>query len=71
LASGLIKVILHDAQGSCLFTKKLERGLFVWPPAAAGVVVITPAQLGYRLEGIDWGMPQKSWRPTSAIRIAP
>ncbi|WP_348626957.1 IS66 family insertion sequence element accessory protein TnpB [Rhizobium sp. SEMIA4064] len=25
---GLIKVIWHDGQGACLFTKKLERGRF-------------------------------------------
>ncbi|MGW9950563.1 hypothetical protein J2W92_005925 [Rhizobium leguminosarum] len=24
-------------------------------------MVITPAQLGYLLEGIDWKMPQKTW----------
>jgi len=29
------------------------------------VVAITSAQLGYLLEGIDWRMPQKTWRPTS------
>ncbi|ARM13701.1 IS66 family insertion sequence element accessory protein TnpB [Rhizobium phaseoli] len=46
--------------------KKLERGRFIWPSAADGTVVITPAQLGYLLEGIDWRMPQKTWRPTSA-----
>lgn len=43
----LIKVIWHDGQGACLFTKKLERGRFIWPSAADGTVVITPAQLGY------------------------
>ncbi|MDX0575024.1 IS66 family insertion sequence element accessory protein TnpB, partial [Sinorhizobium medicae] len=64
--AGLIKVIWHDGQGACLFTKKLERGRFIWPSAADGTVVITPAQLGYLLEGIDWRMPQKTWRPTSA-----
>jgi transposase len=26
---GLIKVIWHDGQGACLFTKKLERGRFI------------------------------------------
>lgn len=51
---------------ACLFTKKLERGRFIWPSAADGTVVITPAQLGYLLEGIDWRMPQKTWRPSSA-----
>ncbi|WLS01473.1 IS66 family insertion sequence element accessory protein TnpB [Shinella oryzae] len=65
-SGGLIKVIWHDGQGACLFTKKLERGRFIWPSAADGTVVITPAQLGYLLEGIDWRMPQKTWRPSSA-----
>lgn len=56
---GLIKVIWHGGQGACLFTKKLERGRFIWPSAADGTVVITPAQLGHLLEGIDWRMPQR------------
>ena len=62
----LLKVIWHDGQGACLFTKKLERGRFIWPSIADGTVVITPAQLGYLLEGIDWRMPQKTWRPSAA-----
>jgi len=65
-SGGLIKVIWHDGQGACLFTKKLERGRFIWPSPADGLVVITPAQLGYLLEGIDWRMPQKTWRPSAA-----
>ncbi|MFK3968964.1 IS66 family insertion sequence element accessory protein TnpB [Ensifer adhaerens] len=32
-SGGLIKVIWHDGQGACLFTKKLERGRFIWPSA--------------------------------------
>ncbi len=27
----LIKVIWWDGQGACLFSKRLERGRFVWP----------------------------------------
>jgi hypothetical protein len=27
--------------------KRLERGRFLWPSSADGVVTITPAQLGY------------------------
>ena len=61
----LLKVIWHDGQGACLFSKRLERGWFLWPSPADGVVTITPAQLGYLLEGIDWRMPQRSWRPTA------
>jgi transposase len=49
----------------CLFSKKLERGRFIWPSPADGAVTITPAQLGYLLEGIDWRMPQTTWRPTA------
>ena len=63
---GLIKVLWHDGQGMCLFAKRLERGRFIWPSPADGVVTITPAQLGYLLEGIDWRMPQHTWRPQAA-----
>ena len=63
---GLIKVLWHDGQGMCLFAKRLERGRFVWPQASDGAVVITPAQLGYMLEGIDWRNPVHSWRPSAA-----
>ena len=61
----LINVLWHDVQGACLFSKKLERGRFIWPSPADGAVTITSAQLGYLLEGIDWRMPQKTWRPTA------
>jgi transposase len=61
----LLKVIWHDGQGACLFTKRLERGRFLWPSQADGVVTISPAQLGYLLSGIDWRHPQETWRPTS------
>jgi transposase len=62
----LIKVIWHDGQGACLFAKRLERGRFLWPSPADGVVAISPAQLGYLLEGIDWRAPQKTWQPVAA-----
>jgi transposase len=61
----LLKVIWHDGQGACLFTKRLERGRFIWPSPAEGVVTISSAQLGYLLSGIDWRHPQETWRPTS------
>jgi transposase len=62
----LIKCLWHDGQGMCLFAKRLERGRFLWPSTADGTVTISTAQLGYLLEGIDWRMPQKTWRPTAA-----
>jgi transposase len=59
----LIKLLWHDTQGFCLFVKRLDRGRFIWPSPAEGVVSITPGQLGYLLEGIDWRMPRRSWVP--------
>jgi len=41
----LIKILWHDDQGMCLFVKRLERGRFIWPSPADGVVRLTPAQL--------------------------
>jgi transposase len=64
-SGNLLKVIWHDGQGACLFTKRLERGRFLWPGPADGAVTISPAQLGYLLSGIDWRHPQETWRPTS------
>lgn len=63
---GLLKVLWHDGQGLCLFSKRLDRGKFLWPSIAGGTVSITPAQLGYLLEGIDWRAPQRTWRPLAA-----
>ena len=62
----LIKVLWHDGQGMCLFAKRLERGRFIWPTPTDGAVSISPAQLGYMLEGIDWRAPQHTWRPQIA-----
>jgi transposase len=63
---GLIKVLWWDGQGLCLYAKRLEKGRFVWPSPADGVVALTPAQLGMLLEGIDWRMPVRTWRPEAA-----
>jgi transposase len=62
----LIKVLWHDGIGLSLYAKRLERGRFIWPSPADGVVAIRPAQLGYMLEGIDWRHPQRTWRPSIA-----
>ena len=62
----LIKVLWHDGLGVSLYAKRLERGRFIWPSPSGGVVAITPAQLGYLLEAIDWRHPQRTWRPGAA-----
>ena len=59
----LLKMIWWDGQGACLFSKRLERGRFVWPSPADGRVSVTPAQLSMLLEGIDWRTPRRTWRP--------
>jgi transposase len=62
----LIKVLCWDGQGLCLFSKRLEKGRFIWPQAKGGTVSLTAAQLSMLLEGIDWRMPVRTWRPEMA-----
>ncbi len=62
----LIKVIWFDGQGACLFSKRLEKGKFVWPSSASGKVSLSPAQLSMLLEGIDWRAQERTWRPLTA-----
>jgi transposase len=62
----LLKALWWDGQGLCLFAKRLEKGRFVWPATADGMATLTPAQLGMLLEGIDWRMPARTWRPEVA-----
>jgi transposase len=59
---GLVKLRWYDGQGLCLFSKRLERGHFLWPVTDTGRVSLTPAQLSMLLEGIDWRMPQPARR---------
>ena len=63
----LVKLIWFDGDGLCLFAKRLERGRFVWPQAAEGVLSLTRAQLSMLLEGIDWRRPQRTWHPQLAV----
>ncbi|MBR0801752.1 IS66 family insertion sequence element accessory protein TnpB [Bradyrhizobium jicamae] len=67
--SDLVKVIWHDGQGACLFTKRLERGRFIWPSVAGKAVTISPAQMSYLLSGIDWRNPQEVHRPTRVCAV--
>ncbi len=62
----LVKCLWHDGLGLSLYAKRLERGRFLWPTTAGESVSITPGQLGYLLEGIDWRNPQQTWRPSRA-----
>lgn len=37
-----------------------------WPQTVDGAVPMTPGQMGYLLEAIDWRHPQQTWRPQAA-----
>ncbi len=62
----LLKILWHDGLGMSLYAKRLERGRFIWPSPADGVVAISASQLGYMLEGTDWRNSQRTgarrWR---------
>ena len=62
----LVKLIWFDGDGLCLFSKRLERGKFIWPQATEGSVSLTRAQLSMLLEGIDWRRPERTWDPQLA-----
>jgi transposase len=63
---GLIKILWFDGQGMCLFSKRLEKGHFLWPTTSTGRVSLTAAQVSMLLEGIDWRMPSRIRRPEVA-----
>ena len=56
----IVKVLWFDGDGLCLFSKRLERGRFIWPQATEGTVCLTRAQLSMLLEGIDWRRPAEN-----------
>lgn len=67
----LLKIVWWDGQGACLFSKRLEKGRFVWPSPATKKVSVTAAQLAMLLEGIDWRTPQRSWTPLTTGAVLP
>ena len=56
----LMKALVWDGQGLCLFAKRLDRGRFIWPSPATTAVNLTAAQLAMLLEGIDWRAPLRT-----------
>ena len=62
----LVKLLWYDGQGMCLFSKRMDRGRFVWPSTKTGSVVMTAAQLSMLLEGIDWRRPERTFTPSLA-----
>src|SRR5438132_13899207 len=62
----LIKILWHDGLGMSLYAKRLEKGRFIWPSPADGVIGISASQLAYMLDGIDWRNPVRTFRPERA-----
>ena len=62
----LVKLLWYDGQGLCLFSKRMDRGRFVWPVTKTGKVSLTSAQLSMLLEGIDWRRPERTATPLLA-----
>jgi len=66
--ANLIKIVFWDGTGLCLFTKRLEDGVFLWPPKLepSRTLSLTSAQLSALIDGIDWRSPERAWRPAVA-----
>jgi transposase len=63
-SGSLVKILWADDFGMSLYTKRLERGHFIWPSARDGVVAMSASAMACLLEGVDWRNPQKTWRPS-------
>ncbi|PZU49001.1 MAG: IS66 family insertion sequence hypothetical protein [Sphingomonas sp.] len=62
----LVKLLWYDGQGLCLFSKRMDRGRFIWPVTQTGKVSLSSAQLSMLLEGIDWRRPERTVTPLLA-----
>lgn len=66
--ANLIKIVFWDGTGLCLFSKRLEHGVFLWPSNVepGQTLSLTSEQLSGLLDGIDWRVPERVWRPAVA-----
>ena len=62
--ANLIKVVFWDGSGLCLFTKRLEHGVFLWQPnvTKGDTLSLNSAQLSLLIDGVDWRAPESRWR---------
>ena len=62
-----VKIVTWDGGGLVMLWKRLDQGVFRWPPVTDGVMRLSSAQLAALLEGLDWSRvyaPRQS-RPTA------
>src|SRR5260370_42461118 len=66
--ANLIKIVYWDGTGLCLLTKRLEQGVFLWPPDVdpGETVALSSEQLSMLIDGVDWRAPERRWRPAVA-----
>ena len=66
--ANLIKLLFWDGTGLCMFSKRIDRGHFVWPrmTVPGESIPLSPAQLAMLLEGMDWRHPERVWKPRRA-----
>ena len=58
----LVKLLWYDGQGLCLFSKRMDRGRFIWPVTKEGSVDLSSAQLSMLLEGPFDCLPRQALR---------
>ena len=56
----LIKIIWHDGLGMSLYAKRLEKGRFIWPSPAEGVVAIRPGSSAICWKELTGGCPNRA-----------
>jgi transposase len=68
-SASMLKILFWDGNGLCLFTKKIDRGEFVWPRIMehGSTITLSAAQLAMLIEGIDWRAPERTWKPKLAV----
>lgn len=49
-----LKVLLYDAAGLWLCTRRLQQGRFVWPKDETGAIAISPEQWAWLIAGAPW-----------------
>lgn len=62
-----IKILYWDRDGSAVWAKRLERGTYRVPPAAATRVEMTTAELAALLAGIDLNTARRRVRYTQPV----
>ena len=63
--ANLIKIVFWDGTGLCLFSKRLEHGVFLWPShlEPGRTLALTSVLLSALLVGIEWRSPVGHWWP--------